>query len=412
MDNEPSIINADEPKVIALIEAARERVCMVAPGVTKAVAQALSRKWMELGPHAVQVILDVDPEVCRLGYGTLEGLTLLRENAANLGSLVCHHPGVRIGLLITDDITLVYSPTPLLVEAGSSQSERPNAIQLGATPSDLLRDVGFGDNGVKDRVIGLDGVESATIKRVEADLKSNPPVKFDLARKVRVFTAKFQFVELEMTGIYISRKKVPIPSGLVGLAGDHDVQSQFHAHFNLVKQAKLEVRVDDDNVLTEKTLHDARQQIIRDFLIPLKGYGMAVLRGNKDQLSVAVNQLRVQVNAFQCGVKQELQKCMDSNITALVNGLLPAVKQKPPNQYTKLYGPEIADDRLRIMLTEDIRKAFGEADSLVEEMKVSLVFKDLTYESLSDPGFLEVAHKAIPGIDALHEEFDAAKEAR
>jgi len=412
MSNEPSIVNASEERLISLIDAARARVVFVAPGVSQAVAEALCNKWPKLGQHGMQVILDVDPEVCRLGYGTLQGLKSLRAQAAALGTLVCHHPGVRIGLLIVDDITLVFSPTPLLVEAGSTQPERPNAIQLSASPQELLRDLGLGDKGGMERIIGLDGVESATIDKVEADLKSNPPVKFDLARKVRVFTSKFQFVELEMTGVYISRKKVPIPSSLVGLAGNRDVQSQFHAHFNLVNQANLEVRTDDKQVLTEKALHEAKQEVIRRFLISLKGYGMVVLRTHKEKLTKEVENLKAQVAVFQKGVEQELQRHIDANITALVDGLLPAVTQNPPDQYTKFHGSDISGDNLRKMLDKDIRHAFGEAKTLVQTMNVSLVFKDLTYESLKDEAFLAIAHEAIPGIESLHDEFDAAKAAQ
>jgi len=409
MSSEPSIVNADEAKLVSLIESAKERVVFVAPGVSQLIAEALARKWTDIGPHAVRVVLDVDPEVCRLGYGTQEGLKLLRDRAANLHTLVCHHPGVRIGLLIADEATLVYSPTPLLVEAGSTQPERPNAIQLDAPPPEVIRDIGLGANGDKDRVIGLDGVESSTIQKVETDLKSNPPVKFDLARQVRVFTSRFQFVELEMIGIYISRKRVPIPGNLVGLAHNKNVESQFHAHFNLVNQAKFEVKVDEKRTLTEKSLHESRQRIMRNFLIPLKGYGSVVLRANKDKLVESVDKLKEDVKVFQQGVQKELQKGIDENIAALVEGLFPAVKQNPPDEYTKYFGPVIPEDQLRKMLTGDITHAFGQANQLVQEMKVSLIFKDLTYESLKDETFLEIAKEAIPGIESLHEEYDAAR---
>jgi len=34
-----------------------------------------------------------------------------------------HNPGISIGLLIADDVTLIYNPTPLLIEAGSGQPD-------------------------------------------------------------------------------------------------------------------------------------------------------------------------------------------------------------------------------------------------------------------------------------------------
>jgi hypothetical protein len=42
-------------------------------------------------------------------------------------------------------------------------------------------------------------------------------------------------------------------------------------------------------------------------------------------------------------------------------------------------------------------------------MKVTVIFKDVTYESLSDPRFIEVAREALPGLQGLHEEYLAAK---
>jgi hypothetical protein len=41
-----------------------------------------------LGPKNVTVILDVDPEICRIGYGSLEGLEILQKAAAAVGEVV------------------------------------------------------------------------------------------------------------------------------------------------------------------------------------------------------------------------------------------------------------------------------------------------------------------------------------
>ena len=42
-------------------------------------------------------------------------------------------------------------------------------------------------------------------------------------------------------------------------------------------------------------------------------------------------------------------------------------------------------------------------------MNVKAIFKGVTYESLSDPEFMRIAGQAIPLLDTLHDEFDAAK---
>jgi len=411
MNRKPSITNADDAKLIELIGSARKRVLFLGPGVSDAVAGALADAWTRIGAASVDVILDVDPEVCRLGYGTLEALQILRDAGARAGTLVCQQPGVRIGLLIADDTTLIFSPTPLLIEAGSTEPNRPNAIQLGTPPPDLSRDVGLGDEPAKDRVVGLDPVQPQKIEAVAQDLAQNPPVKFDLARRVRVFTSRFQFVELEMTGCFVSRKRVRIPANLMGLARNPDVEAQFQAHFNLVSRGKLKVETRRQRVITEDSLQKLRQRIVKDFLIALTGYGMVVLRANKEKLLKAARRLRASVKVFQKGVTKNLQKQIDESVKSLTDALHPAVKQNPPEPYTKLHGPHVPEAELRRMLEEDIRKAFGKAETMVLQMKVSLVFKDLAYESLVDEDFLTVARAAMPGVQFLHEEYDAARTA-
>lgn len=406
MTSPTSITNADEAKLIEYIAEARQRLVYLAPGVSEPLARALADRWRHLGCEAVTVILDVDPEVCRLGYGTIEGLKLIRDEASRLGALVSHQPGVRIGVLIADDRTLIFSPTPLLIEAGSDAPERPNAIELSTSPPALLQDVGLGPRGPSDQAVGLDPVEPERLAELEQDLESAPPVKFDLARRVRVFTSRFQFVELEMAGCFISRRKVRIPSSLVGLARQ-DIERQFHAHFDLIQRGGLAVESHDGKVITERSLDEKRRDLVRRFLVLLAGYGSVILRAKKKEFNEAVEELRRDVEAFSKGVKDQLQKQIERSRDAVVEALLPAVERNPPDEYTKAHGPRPPRDFLRRRLIEDIGRAFGTADRLVNDMRVNLVFKDVAYESLVDEKFLEIARSALPDVKFLHDEYDA-----
>ena len=88
-----------------------------APGVRKKVAEAICGAGERLGDAGnVSVILDVSEEVCRIGFGDIEGLRILQQNRLICGRLSAQE-GVRIGILITDEDTLIYTPTALLQEA-------------------------------------------------------------------------------------------------------------------------------------------------------------------------------------------------------------------------------------------------------------------------------------------------------
>ena len=129
---------ASDETLIAMISNASERLVIVAPGLSGKVATALAER-LNTGTSLTElsVTLDTDPEVCRLGYGAIEALDLLRPALASQGHLLQAQAGVRIGLIVADADVLVYSPTPELIEAGSSSDEKPNAIRItGAGPQE------------------------------------------------------------------------------------------------------------------------------------------------------------------------------------------------------------------------------------------------------------------------------------
>ena len=57
----------------------------------------------------------------------------------------------------------------------------------------------------------------------------------------------------------------------------------------------------------------------------------------------------------------------------------------------------------------ELQKVFWSAEALTKEMQVKLVFKGVTYESLQDDEFVELARTALPALDKLFLEYDAAK---
>lgn len=386
--------------LIEMVNDARRRLVLVAPALSKALADAIAQKWAELVPEAVNVILDTDPEVYRLGYGELEGLTRLAEAAKVLGTVVRRQPGVRIGLLIADDDTVVFTPTPLLIEAGpNTQTPGANAIRLGPPPAAVRSDLGLG--GDREPVLGREPLSRGEMKIVSADLERNPPRRFDVARSERVFNAKFEFVEFELQNTFIARKKVTIPSDFMGLARDEQTKRLLAATFRLVDA--------HDDLLSGERIQRIKQRIIKNYLTVLPGYGTVVLRSVKPTFERRVEQLKRAVAAFQRVVEKRLGEAMDKNRETLVKALLPSVMRNPP-QWWKKYGATLQEEQAGRLLGQELRKAFGDASQLVGQMRVRVVFKAVTYASLVDPKFQEVVKEKLPFLQATHDEHVAAPE--
>ena len=68
------------------------------------------------------------------------------------------------------------------------------------------------------------------------------------------------------------------------------------------------------------------------------------------------------------------------------------------------------DDRsdASLVLRRTCAGAIGSVEAYVGDMKVEVIFKDVTYESLCDQVFLAAARKALPDVKQIHAEFHVA----
>ena len=81
----------------------------------------------------------------------------------------------------------------------------------------------------------------------------------------------------------------------------------------------------------------------------------------------------------------------------------------PPTRSIKQIGRTPDRDTVRHWLDLELKKVFGTAQSHLSHMEVSVIFKGVTYESLSDPDFIEMAKTKLPMLKQLHEEYETAK---
>jgi hypothetical protein len=192
---------ATDDSLIALIKGARNRLALIAPAMTTPVAKALAARMPDLPALYLTVILDADAEVYRMGYGDPEALEIIRKASNEAMFDLREQPGVRIGVLISDDQTMVYAPVSRNVEAGSTTEEKPNAIMLEGASTDRLAEAAGAAEGETE--VGVMGMEPKRVAQMEADLKTNPPGPFDLTRKLRVFVTEVQFIELRVPNAYL-----------------------------------------------------------------------------------------------------------------------------------------------------------------------------------------------------------------
>jgi len=391
-----SFISLTDVELVALIGCASRRLVVITPRVSQSVATVLAEKWRELGRDAVQIILDPDPEVSRLGLGESSALKLLHEMAIEIGAELLQQQGLRVGLIITDETTTIFAPTPLLIEAGGRPGERRNAIRL-ETPAPAPSDAGS-DADLSDLNLIVSRIEKADVKKACADLEANPPAKFDLARKVRVFNSRIEFVEFKVQGAALSRKTVPIPADLMGFA-EPRAQKLLRSSFQLIEK---------NTELSGERIGRLRHFIAKSFLVQLPKYGTVVERARKAEFIAAIDTLERYIRRFEKFQKKHLQEAIREKCELVISALAPGVIANPPTRWKRKLGDNPTDDAIRQMLRREVEAMFGSAESLFNAMEMKLIFKGVTYELLYDTEFVRIAQEKIQSFRDLHEEFEAA----
>ncbi len=404
-------------RIAELIRSAQHAVCYAGPGIQLDLAQAMVETSNRLGKEMLTVCLDFNDRVMRMGYGDIGAVKLLLDSGISVQS----SPGLRTALVVVDNNGYIFTPTALYLEAEPTDGAASNAIRMSneqvaqalARLSPAAKAIAIAQaktTGDKQRIQALtvdvasEPITSAKLSEVCTSLKDVPPVRFDLARQVRVFEPYLQYVELSLTGAAIQRHRLAIPPSIQKLGGSKDLENRLRTTFELIEKGSK---------LSSKPLEDALNDIRK--LTPSLGkdHGRVVLKAAKPLLLKRLAEFRTKLVAHQKSVAAGLQAHLDESRAQIIDYYLPRAVETPPDALLgqSLSGNPLEDDA-RYWLREELDSVFPTAESLVQEMKLDERFKDVTFETLNRPDFLESVKVVFPKVnwDKAYEEFRAAGE--
>lgn len=401
-----------------IIGAAKRSVCYAGPGIQAQPAQAMAKAAARLGAEMLTVCLDFDERAMRMGYGDIGAVKLLRDAGISVRST----PGLRTALVIADEVGFVFTPTALYLEPESTSGAALNAIRMSSAQiEEALARLSLAAKAIavaqaktseeKRRIqalpvdVGSEEVSDVQFSKVATTLKEVPPVRFDLARQVRVFEPYLQYVELSLTGAAIQRHRLAIPPNIQKLGGSKELESRLRTTFELIEKGSK---------LSSKPLEDALNDIRKNFTPSLaKDHGRVVLKSAKPLLVERLATFRAKLEEHQKAVAADLQKHLDESRKQIVDYYLPRVVQAPPDALLgQLFSEKPSEDSARRWLDFELNRVFPRAEVLILEMKLNERFKDVTFETLNRTDFLESVKAAFPSIDwdKAYDEFRAAGE--
>lgn len=399
-----------------LVRRAQHAVCYAAPGIQLDLAQAMVDSVGRLGKEMLTVSLDFDDRVMRMGYGDIGAVTLLLDAGISVNS----SPGLRTALVVVDNEGYIFTPTALYLEAEPFDGAASNAMRLsGEQVAQALARLSPAAKAIavaqaktpeaKQQIEALTvDVVSAPITvsklaEVKTSLREVPPVRFDLARQVRVFEPYLQYVELSLTGAAIQRHRMAIPPSIQKLGGSKDLENRLRTTFELIEKGSK---------LSSKPLEDALNEIRKDFTRSLgKDHGRVVLNAAKPHLVNRLTEFRTKLEAHQKAVAAGLQTHLDESRKQIVAYYQARVMEaKPDALLGQSVSGEISEANAQRWLNGELDRVFPRAETLIQEMKLDERYKDVTFETLNHKDFLESVKDAFPNVDwdRAYSEFKAA----
>ena len=399
-----------------LVRSAQQAVCYAGPGIQLDLAQAMVEVAGRVGKEMLTVSLDFDDRVMRMGYGNVDAVKLLLD----AGIAVQSSPGLRTALVVVDNEGYIFTPTALYLEAEPTDGAASNAVRMsGEQVSQALARLSPAAKTIaiaqaktpeaKQRIEALTvDVVSAPITpeklaEVTSSLETAPPVRFDLARQVRVFEPYLQYVELSLTGAAIQRHRMAIPEKIQNLGGSEELENRLRTTFELIEKGSK---------LSSKPLEDALNEIRKNFTPSLgKDHGRVVLKAAKPHLVDRLTAFRLKLEAHHKAVEGELQKHLDTSREQIVAYYLPRViEAKPDAVRGQSLNGEVSEMAAERWLTGQLDRVFPSAESLIQEMKLEERYKDVTFETLNREDFLDSVKAAFPDVDwqKAYSEFKAA----
>ena len=377
----------NEKVLTEIIQATSHRFVLAAPGVPLIVADALIKLGQSVEPICVEVVLDANAEVCRLGYGVFESIERLNE----AGILIRKAAGLRIGVVISDEKAWIFSPTPLVIEEATTEG-MPNAVAVSLEQAELLIKALCPtlEEERKPRLmttdntpeIGLELLTKQDMELAKEDLKQRPVQQLDLARQVWVYQSCLQFVELKAEGCEIKRHTVKIPPELMKLSGKKQEQDRLNATCKLIDQHRS---------LPSEAIQKRIEELRNSMTYSVGRYGRVMLKRDSEVFKQEVATIKKEIDKVGETVQKELERELKRCQKELISLLAPIVKRNPPQRLINLY-PNLTKAVIEEYLADELNEVIPDAKFIFNKMAVSCLYKDITYNVLNDPEFHKLLH--------------------
>lgn len=361
----------------------------------------------------VNVILDINEESFRNGFGEMKAVEKLQKNGVEVKQI----DGNLISFIITDEkgyfffdqskifIDEANGPNAVLMDSitltklvsfyyqpqhedDNLVEELSDNIKLKYNPSIELESLDYlsysSSYVIKD-------IDDNNIKEIKKNLKLNPPIKPDIKRKINTYSAKVQFAELNFVGSNISSLKVKIPKDALPFK-DHSLKKSLETKLKLFENIETnnefiklkEIKDQVESLRIKK--YSTEERIKSGFLISISCRNKSVIIiESKQEFISEVKKIEQQIEKYRSNLLKELKMEILARKKAIRAELLEFLKKNPPEEFSN----ESDSDYLFASIDDLSQKIvnrieFPDINKYMTDMKLNYHFYDLTFEDFTD----------------------------
>jgi hypothetical protein len=171
--------------------------------------------------------------------------------------------------------------------------------------------------------------------------------------------------------------------------------------------------VANDSKVSGEKIRKKAAAIRKRFLHHHPTYGGLILKTNRAALEAEIGELEIFIEAHKQTVLKRFANDAKKSLEELVKAFWRDIARAPPQNLVDQLGvikpsTEEAKNYLRHILTI----AFPRPDEVAEGMRVTRVVKDVTWNTLNEPGFIEWLKEQFPLRKDLQQPFEQYRAAR
>ena len=134
----------------------------------------------------------------------------------------------------------------------------------------------------------------------------------------------------------------------------------------------------------------------KKFTRSLGNKGRVILKEKKLDFEKEICEIRNELEKYKKELKNELITKLDNSKQQILNHCVPMLKENPPDEMTSCLPSSYEDEDIKLWVKREIFGMFPRADELCQKMKLEVVYKDITFETLNDKDFISRIKKEFP----------------